>query len=277
MLAALQRSGAIDQLVHEQLAMEESRPRCIPHGDGILLNLRARAADGLEEERELVAIRCWITRAGMVTAWRRPAMAAAALLEEAGRGNCPATCGDVVASLCLHVADSIEPMVDELSEKIDELELELLDMSRAARRKELAALRRKAIALRRFLYPQRDALSSFVVQHGGLLAERDRAHVHEAHEHTTRFIEELEGTRERTTVIYDEMVDLRAEQMNRQILLLSVVSAVFLPTSLFAGMLGMNVQGIPYADSPWAFAAICAAMLAIVLFELVLFRWLKII
>ena len=51
----------------------------------------------------------------------------------------------------------------------------------------------------------------------------------------------------------------------RRVLVLSIVSAVFLPLTYIAGLIGMNVAGIPYADEPWAFAAITAGNLVIAL------------
>ena len=41
--------------------------------------------------------------------------------------------------------------------------------------------------------------------------------------------------------------------MNRQALIISVVARVSLPLTFLTGLLGMNVDGIPYAHEPWAF------------------------
>ena len=39
---------------------------------------------------------------------------------------------------------------------------------------------------------------------------------------------------------------------------LSIITTIFLPLSLLAGMLGMNVGGIPGQTSPHAFEFVCA-------------------
>jgi zinc transporter len=36
-------------------------------------------------------------------------------------------------------------------------------------------------------------------------------------------------------------------------LVLSIVALIFLPLTFITGLLGMNVEGIPYAKEPWAF------------------------
>jgi zinc transporter len=276
-LSSLFARQKIDELVFDRLSEVESRPLCIPHHAGLLLNLRGRAIDQAVGESDLVALRLWISRHGVVSAWRRKTRAMEEVLGELGRGYCAHSVGDLVSRIALRLADSIEPMVDDLTGTVDDLEVAVVDGSQKVMRRELSEVRREAIDLRRFIYPQRDALSTFLIENVDFVRETERVKLHEAHDHMTRFIEELEVTRERCSVLHDEIIDGRSERMNRQILLLSVVSALFLPASLIAGLLGMNVAGIPAAEHPYAFPAICLAMIALIAIELVLFRWLKIV
>ncbi len=275
-LARMLGEGRIDQLVFDQLSDADTRPMCIPHSDGLLFNLRGKALVSVKDENELVAVRSWIVKGGVITCWRRQTRAARDLLAEVTRGYGPKTPGDLIARLALRMVDSIEPMVDDLSEVVDDLEIEVVAGGRELMRREMAELRRDAIDLRRFLYPQRDALSTILIERAAFLKEKDRIKLHDAHNSMARFIEELEVTRERVAVLHDEIIDNRSEQMNKQMLLLSIVSAVFLPASLVAGLLGMNVEGIPFATHPGGFWIICGITLAIVVAELILFRWLKI-
>ena len=55
-------------------------------------------------------------------------------------------------------------------------------------------------------------------------------------------------------------------------LLLGMVAGAFLPTSLFAGLMGMNVVGIPLADRPWSFTVFALACAAFSVSILVWFR-----
>jgi zinc transporter len=85
----------------------------------------------------------------------------------------------------------------------------------------------------------------------------------EAAERVTRLGEELDAIRDRAQVIHDQIMDRRAETMNRQMLILSVVAALFLPLGLLTGLLGVNVGGIPGADNPWAFEILCGLLVLI--------------
>jgi zinc transporter len=44
---------------------------------------------------------------------------------------------------------------------------------------------------------------------------------------------------------------------------LSLVAAVFLPLSLLTSLLGINVNGIPGAQSRWAFLVVCLILLTL--------------
>jgi zinc transporter len=66
-----------------------------------------------------------------------------------------------------------------------------------------------------------------------------------------------------------------SEQINRNMYVLSIVAAVFLPLGLLTGYLGINVGGIPGADWRWSFAIVGVGILVVAGLELWLFRKLK--
>ena len=61
-------------------------------------------------------------------------------------------------------------------------------------------------------------------------------------------------------LVREQIIDDRAEQMNRTMLILAAVTVVFMPLTLITGALGMNVTGIPFAENPNAFAAVCVGL-----------------
>jgi hypothetical protein len=75
--------------------------------------------------------------------------------------------------------------------------------------------------------------------------------------------EELEAVRERAALLHEQITDLRGEQMEARGLLISVVAFIFLPLTFITGLLGMNVEGIPYAQEPWAFWGVVGVCVAI--------------
>lgn len=276
-MAWLENESGLDGFILDALTADDTRPRCAVHGDGTILNLRGVNLHEGAEAEDMISLRLWVDKHRVIGVWRRPLHAVADLMASLDRGVAPVSPGDLVAKLALRLVDRMEPLVADLHEQMDGME-ELLDHPEAPfERRILADLRRQTILLRRFIAPQRDALNTLAIEDLDWLTERDRSRIREAGDKTTRVTEELESVRERAAIVHDQLLDLRAEQMHRYTLLLSVVAAIFLPLTLLTGVLGINVGGIPGADSPWGFWIVVSGLTLIGLILLAVFRKLKLI
>ncbi|MBZ0217006.1 MAG: zinc transporter ZntB [Fimbriimonadaceae bacterium] len=258
----LKKSG-IDHFILSALTAEETRPRCTVHGDGAILNLRGINLNPGAEPEDMISIRIWIEKKRVISVGMRPLMAVRDLLNSIERNQAPISPGDLISKLALRLADQAEPTISNLNEKIDVLEELILDDVAQTSRKQLSDIRRTSIVLRRYMFPQRDALTTLQIEDFKWLSEHDRNRVREAAERVTRLGEELDAIRDRAQVVHDQIVDMRAEAMNRQMLVLSIVAAVFLPLGLLTGLLGINVGGIPGSNNPWAFSIVCGLLIAI--------------
>ncbi|WP_170372243.1 zinc transporter ZntB [Ruegeria arenilitoris] len=270
----LLRAGGLDEFVIDALTADETRPRCTVHGDGVILNLRGVNLQEGQPPEDMISVRLWLTENKIIGVWRRPLDAVADMLAAIDRGQAPKSPGDFVARLALRLADRAEPSITDLNERVDDLEEALLEANAEISRAELAAIRRSSIVLRRYLVPQRDALTTLEIEDVPWLQAHDRSRLREASERIYRIGEDLAAVRERVQIIHDQLMDERAERMNNRMLVLSVVSAVFLPLGLVAGVLGINVGGIPGAESPNAFWVVCALLVALGGMLLGVARWL---
>jgi len=107
------------------------------------------------------------------------------------------------------------------------------------------------------------------------LTPDDRNHLREVTDHVTRYYEDLDAARDRAAITQDELASRSAEQMNRGMYVLSLVASIFLPLGLVTGLLGINVGGIPGADSPSGFTTVCVVLALIAGLQLWMFRQLK--
>lgn len=64
--------------------------------------------------------------------------------------------------------------------------------------------------------------------------------------HLTSLGRDIEAIQERARIIQEEVSAKAAEQMNRQLSTLSVLTALFLPATLVSGLFGMNTKGLPF-------------------------------
>jgi zinc transporter len=253
----LKRHGDMPETVVYALTAVETRPRSAAIGDGALINLRGPAADGGDEaDDHLVSIRAWVELGRAVSVSFHP-LAGLDLLRgemEAGTIRDP---GDLISHLGMIITKQVDPVISDLGDVVDDCETSLEPDRAFETRRKIAQARSDAIIYRRFVAPQREALTRLAELDAPWLAEDDRLHLREAADRFARMAEELEAVRERAALIHEQLTDLRSELIETRALLLSIVALVFLPLTFLTGLLGMNVEGIPFAHEPWAFAGVC--------------------
>jgi Mg2+ and Co2+ transporter CorA len=84
-----------------------------------------------------------------------------------------------------------------------------------------------------------------------------------------RGIYSLEG---RVSALYFAYQSLGSSRVEKRLRILTIISAMTLPFGLIAGLLGMNVGGLPWLDNPNGFWIVIAILLAIALGELWYFK-----
>ena len=266
---------SIDRVAERNLLADDSRPRTIAHEDDILINLRGVNLNPGSEPEDMIGIRFFIEPNRVTSVERRPLKATRDLAEVARTQGLPTTPGGFIARFALAIIDRMNPTIADLNEQVDELEEKIGDMSADAGRDSLAELRRESILLRRYLAPQRDALNTLALQNMDWITEDDRLRIREAADQATRITEELEAIRERCAIVHDGLVDKRSEEMNRNMMILSVVAAIFLPLGLISGMMGINVGGMPWVESEYGFWLVTGIVVVTGIIQLFVFRALK--
>jgi zinc transporter len=269
-LAWLKQANDIPDVAAAALVATETRPRCDMIEQGALINLRGPAEVEPADSDRLVSIRIWVREGRVCSVSRRPLVATQQVVAatDAGSLNDP---GDLVAEYARAISTELDPQVADLGDRLDDTETDDDPRQAYRLRREIANIRSEAIAFRRFVAPNRDALLTLAGLPVTWLAQEDRLHIKEAADRFARMTEELEAVRERAALVHEQLTDLRAEQIDSRALLLSIVALIFLPLTFISGLLGMNVEGIPYAKEPWAFWGVIGVCAAIALAITILF------
>jgi zinc transporter len=240
---------------------ETVRPRRVVRGEELLLVLRGVNLNAGADPQQSIALRLWSDGRRVVTV-RSARMASVRDVRkafEAGHG--PRDAGGMVVQLTRNLANKPEAIIHELADALDVLE-ERIAADRAGRDtvRALAEIRRRAAELRRFLGPQRDVVQSLA--HDGVpwLSDAHRIALLESADRFARRVEEVDMLREACVVAREEYSDRIVGKQNQRLYVLAIITTVFLPLSLGAGLLGMNVGGVPWSDRPWGFWAVFIAM-----------------
>ena len=271
----LEVSSGLDETVISALLQAETRPRCVAHDDGVLLNLRGINHNPGAEPEDMISVRVWATRNLVISMRSYPVKAIHEVREEVASGLGPPSPGDLLVVLAARLVDKIEPVVDQLNEEADEFEEKLLKDDEDVAQSELAEFRRTILLLRRYIQPQRDAMVQLQREGKTLILPEQVIDLREIADRVTRIAEDLDAIRDRAAVIQDQISGQRQEELNRRVVALSVISALFLPLTFLTGLLGMNVSGIPFANSEWAFAFVVAVTVALAVALLVYLRQMR--
>jgi zinc transporter len=271
--ALLRRQDYIPDVAASALVATETRPRCDRVEFGAIVNLRGPGDHDPNDSDRLVSIRLWVHHNRVTSVSRRTMSATKHVMAEmeAGRISDP---GDLVAAYARQISTELDPQVAGLGDCLDDIESCLEEAKSLFRhRTTITKARSDAISFRRFVAPDRDALLALAAMDFEWLSEDDRIHIREAADKFSRMAEELEAVRERAGLLHEQITDLRAEQLDQRGLELSVVAFIFLPLTFVTGLLGMNVEGIPYAKEPWAFWGVVAFCVLIGIGVGIYFTW----
>jgi zinc transporter len=266
------RSG-LDSLVVESLLEENTRPRCLQMGAGVMLFLRGVNLNPGANPEDMVSIRLWIEPTRVISVRLRRLMSIDDLRRTIESGRGPKDVGDFIVQLAEHLTRRMADVIGDINDEVDRLQDQVLEIESGRLRTHLTRLRREIIALRRYLAPQRDALNRLTQLRLDWLEDQDLLHLREEADRVARYVEDLDAARERAAVTQEELNNRLAEQMNARMYVLSVVAAIFLPLGFLTGLFGVNVGGIPLAEDPWGFFEISLILGVITLLQILLFRW----
>lgn len=252
------------------ITVPSTRSRCTVLDDRALVVLRVArpGADPEDVGRQLLTL--WIEKGRVIIASELNIVEFLGITQWQQTHHAPVSPADLVARLALRAADRIEPLIERMGDNLDTIE-ETLMLNRAGdSRSRLAHLRRTLINMRRLIWPQRDVLTTLEIEDLSFFTARDRVRLREAAARTARLGDEMQTLSERAVLVHEQLLDTRAEQMNQTMLLLAAATVVLMPLTVISGILGMNVEGIPFHDSPYAFwivtGFLCVLGVAIYLF-----------
>lgn len=150
-------------------------------------------------------------------------------------------------------ADELLRIARRAAERIDDIEDAVLAGQHERHTGELARLRRLMVRLQRLLAPEPSALMRTLANPPSWVSPQDMQQLHRASEEFALVLRDIAALQERIKLLQDEGAARVGEENNRSLFTLTMVTVLALPINLIAGLLGMNVGGIPLADSKSGF------------------------
>ena len=144
-------------------------------------------------------------------------------------------------------------IVRGVTQRIDGIEDELLAGRLNHKRARLGVLRRLLVRLQRLLAPEPAALFRLLQHPPTWMGADDVQELRDSTEEFSVVLRDMQGLQERIKLLQEELAASVQEANSRSLFVLTVVTVLALPINILAGLLGMNVGGIPLADSEHGF------------------------
>lgn len=274
--AWLQREVSyLDHIIIDALLASETRPRILEFDQGVLAILRGVNLNENADPEDMISVRIWADDHRIITVRRRKLRAIQDMREKLEEGTGPKGPGDFIAMLSARLFERMEPVFSELDDRLDVCEEEVIEEADVELRSKITEIRKEAIIYRRYVAPQKDVISHLRSSELPWLETSHKRKLQENLDRITRYIEDLDAIRERAQIVKDELANALADRLNKNMYMLSIVAAIFLPLGFLTGLLGINVGGIPGADYDMSFAIFCAILTVVVAIQIALFKWLK--
>lgn len=247
----------IDNLIIDALLEEETRPRINEQKDGMLIILRGVNMHEGADPEDMISIRLWIDEHRIISTQKRHLMAIDDIRKALDNEHGPKNAADFLVMLINNLIQRMDQVIADLDSDTDEIEETILDTPELEDRHKIIDIRRRAIILKRYFTPQREVLNYLRSTNIRWLDQSHKRQLQENTDRMTRYIDDLDAIRERAQIVKDELANIIADRMNKNMYVLSVVAAIFLPLSFLTGLLGINVGGMPGADNKEAFWIVC--------------------
>lgn len=249
----LDSMAEIPDAVVDALFADETRPRTVKMGQGVLVTLRGVNLNPDSDPSDMVSLRLWATPHLIVSTRRRRLLSVVEQVSNLEKGEGPENIADLVATLTHTLTGRMAGVIDGLEDTLGELEEEMSERVELQQRATLVDRRLQTVRLRRFLVPQKEAISRLAIEMQSWMTKEQLAHIQEAANDITRYVEALESLRERCLLMQEEFANYQAEKMNARMYVLSILSAIFLPLGFLTGLFGINVGGLPGVENNNAF------------------------
>ena len=168
--------------------------------------------------------------------------------------------------------DNYFPVLESVGEKLEALEDAVIASPDRKFVSQIHDMRQGLLLLRRTAWPLRDAINALHREPLPLITDDTRLHLRDCYDHTIQIIDLLENYRDVASSLMEVYLSSLSNRTNEIVKVLTILTAVFIPLTLIAGIYGMNFDAIPELHWPWGYPFALGLMFLVALAMLFFFR-----
>ena len=282
--ALLREIGArygLHPLVLEDILNTDQRPKAESYGEYLYVVARyvSYDADSLNVSSDQVSL--VLMHNAVLSFQERPSGTFEPVRERlrSERGQIRKLGADYLAYALLDaIVDQYFIVLEQLSERTEELEDALLEKPNQESLQTLHKLRRATHNLRRAVWPLREVLNTLIRNEEGFFQPGTGLYLRDVYDHTVHIVESIEALRDLQAGMLDVYLSSLSNRFNVELRALTVITTLFMPAALVAGIFGMNFKFMPWLAQPHGFALAMGLMGSIALVMVAIFwrrNWLR--
>jgi zinc transporter len=254
----LRENVAMSDAFHDALREGSRSTRIELDGDMLVAVVNDVNYDFAFEPSDISTLWLLVTPRLVVSVRVQPLRSIDRLRDAVRRGATLRSTVDLLVHLMHDQGDVLVNVVRGTTDRIDEIEDNLLSGRLEKRRADLGAVRRLLVRLQRLLAPEPAALSRLLQKPPAWIGEQDLNDLRQSTEEVHVVLSDMAVLQERIKLLHEEIAGRVAEANNRSLFVLTTVTVLALPINMIAGLLGMNVGGVPLAQHPHGFWIVVA-------------------
>lgn len=263
----LRAHGGLGANFFEALGDGSRSTRIERDGDALFAVINDVAFDFSFDASEVATLWLQVEPGRVISARRHPLRAIDRLRTAVKQGEELPSSVALLDHLLRDQADELQRIVRRAADRLDDIEDEVLAGHHGRHSGELARLRRLMVRLQRLLAPEPSALQRTLSTPPRWVGEAELRNLHRASEEFSLVLRDVASLQERIKLLQDESATRVQEENNRSLFMLTMVTVLALPINLVAGLMGMNVGGVPFGEQPhgfWWTLALIAALTVLV-------------
>ncbi len=150
------------------------------------------------------------------------------------------------------MVDNYQPTIDKIDNEIEKYEDDVFNNASQDFLSNLLRIKHEILYLRRIFTPQREVMNKIARGECRQISKKIQIYFRDISDKMYRMIDLVENYREILTGIQETFLSIASNNMNKIMLLLTVIATAILVPTLITGFYGMNVLGLPFAESKYS-------------------------
>jgi len=243
----------LDDEGRDMLLGSETRIQARVLDDGFIAILGDLHHDFNLDPEAFGTIRVYVTRRLIVTCRRQRVRSVDRVRREVESTRADRSPLDVFSLLLDEIVEGFVALAADLGERVENLQDRILAGHASEQSGDLAQIRHVAARFRRHVLANRTMLQPLLRRIAASADDEQREQLHGVLERLEATAQDMDLIMERSRLLQEEITSRLGEATNRNLYLLSIVTAALLPITLITGVFGMNVGGLPFLESKHGF------------------------